>query len=102
MTDPLLSGEDLKVTFRARGGGQARALDGANLSVSKGEIVAIVGESGCGKTTLARTLLGLEKPIEGKVWFKGEPLEYSGRALKRYRRQVQLVLQDPSGSLNPR
>ena len=102
MTESLLSGEDLKVTFRARGGGQARALDGANLSVSKGEIVAIVGESGCGKTTLARTLLGLEKPDEGKVWFKGEPLEYSGRALKRYRRQVQLVLQDPSGSLNPR
>jgi peptide/nickel transport system ATP-binding protein len=102
VTESLLSGEDLKVTFRARGGGQARALDGANLSVSKGEIVAIVGESGCGKTTLARTLLGLEKPDEGKVWFKGEPLEYSGRALKRYRRQVQLVLQDPSGSLNPR
>jgi peptide/nickel transport system ATP-binding protein len=97
-----LSGEDLKVIFRARGGGQARALDGANLSVSKGEIVAIVGESGCGKTTLARTLLGLEKPSEGKVWFKGEPLDYGGRALKRYRRQVQLVLQDPSGSLNPR
>jgi oligopeptide/dipeptide ABC transporter ATP-binding protein len=100
--EAILRAEDLHVTFRARGGGQARALDGANLRVERGEIVAIVGESGCGKTTLARTLLGLERPAQGSVWFKGEALDYGGRALKRYRRQVQLVLQDPMGSLNPR
>ncbi len=57
---------------------------------------------GCGKTTLARTILGLEKPFEGDVKFRGEPLKYSTRALRAYRRQVQLVLQDPTGSLNPR
>lgn len=102
MSGPLLRAEDLHVTFRARGGGQARALDGVNLAVDKGEVVAIVGESGCGKTTLARTLLGLERPTQGTVWFQGQPLDYGGRALKRYRKQVQLVLQDPSGSLNPR
>ena len=64
--------------------------------------MALVGESGCGKTTLARTLLGLEKPSSGQVLFAGRPLRYDARALKAYRRQVQLVLQDPTGSLNPR
>ncbi len=68
----------------------------------RGEILALAGESGCGKTTLARTLLGLERPWRGEVRHHGTPLSYSDRALRAYRRQVQLVLQDPTGALNPR
>jgi oligopeptide/dipeptide ABC transporter ATP-binding protein len=92
----LLGARDLRVVFN----GRVRAVDGVDLDVAAGEIVALVGESGCGKTTLARTLLGLEKPTAGEVIFEGKPLDY--RKLKDYRRQVQLVLQDPLGALNPR
>ncbi|MER6011021.1 ABC transporter ATP-binding protein [Streptomyces bluensis] len=100
---PLLSAQGLHVTFPGRhGAAPARAVDGVELDIRAGEIVALVGESGCGKTTLARTLLGLVRPTSGRVGFAGNPLEYSSRALKAYRRRVQLVLQDPSGSLNPR
>ncbi|NED80021.1 ATP-binding cassette domain-containing protein, partial [Streptomyces sp. SID11233] len=60
------------------------------------------GESGCGKTTLARSLLGLVQPTEGRITFAGEPISYGSRALRAYRKRAQLVLQDPSGSLNPR
>ena len=91
----ILSTRDLKVAF-----GPVRAVDGVDLDLGAGEILALVGESGCGKTTLARTLLGLEKPTAGSVSFEGKALDY--RKLKRYRRQVQLVLQDPLGALNPR
>ncbi|MFM8240554.1 MAG: ABC transporter ATP-binding protein [Actinomycetota bacterium] len=91
----ILSTRDLRVTF-----GPVRAVDGVDLDLGAGEILALVGESGCGKTTLARTLLGLEKPTAGTVSFEGRPLDY--RKLKDYRRQVQLVLQDPLGALNPR
>ncbi|MEW1838661.1 ABC transporter ATP-binding protein [Nonomuraea angiospora] len=97
----LLEARDLRVEFPSRGR-RAKAVDGVNLAVGEGEIVALVGESGCGKTTLARTLLGLERPTSGEVRYGGAALDYGSRALKAYRRQVQLVLQDPTGSLNPR
>jgi peptide/nickel transport system ATP-binding protein len=100
--DAVIEIDDLHVTFAGRDGGTARAVDGVNITIRKGEIIAMVGESGCGKTTLARTILGLEKPASGEVRFHGKPLQYSGRALKAYRKNVQLVLQDPTGSLNPR
>lgn len=102
-TTPLLSAEGLKITFPGRrGAAPARAVDSVDLDIRPGEIVALVGESGCGKTTLARSLLGLVPPTSGRVTFGGQPLDYASRALKTYRKRVQLVLQDPSGSLNPR
>ena len=99
---PLLEVRDIHVRFRGRQGAVARAVDGVDLDIRPGEVLALVGESGCGKTTLARTILGLEKPAEGEVRFRGEPLDYSTRALRRYRRAVQLILQDPTAALNPR
>lgn len=103
MTDPVLEARGLEVTFAPRrGSAPVRAVDEVNLAVGKGEILALVGESGCGKTTLARTLLGLELPSGGSVLHQGAGLAYSSRALRQYRRSVQLVQQDPTGSLNPR
>jgi oligopeptide/dipeptide ABC transporter ATP-binding protein len=101
----VLETTDLHLTFSGRGlrkGFDARAVDGVNLQIRPGEIVALAGESGCGKTTLARTILGLEKPTHGSIQYRGRPLGYSPRALRAYRGDVQLVLQDPTGALNPR
>jgi oligopeptide/dipeptide ABC transporter ATP-binding protein len=102
VSEPLLELRDLQVRFRARTGGTVRAVDGVDLAVRPGEIVALAGESGCGKTTLARTVLGLERPAGGEVRVDGDPLRYGRRDLRAWRRRVQLVPQDPTGSLNPR
>ena len=99
---PSIEATGVYVDFLTRGGHVARALDGADLAVGRGEIVALVGESGSGKTTLARTLMGLQRPSHGEVRIEGKPLDYSIRALRRFRSQVQMVLQDAAGSLNPR
>jgi peptide/nickel transport system ATP-binding protein len=106
---PVLEIRDLVVTFAGRIGllsgllgrkaAEARAVDGVNLEVRRGEVLALAGESGCGKTTIARALIGLIRPQEGQILFEGKPLE---RNLQRYRRRVQMVFQDPTGSLNPR
>ena len=103
MSTSIISAADVRVRFGGRGRRRvaATAVDGVNLDIAPGEIVALVGESGCGKTTLARTMLGLERATGGEVRFAGQPLSYRSGALKAYRRQVQLVLQDPTGSLNP-
>jgi oligopeptide/dipeptide ABC transporter ATP-binding protein len=98
----VLEARGLRVEFGGRGGATARAVDGVDLRVAAGEIVALVGESGSGKTSLARTLMGLEIPAAGDVFLDGEPLDRSAKALKAFRRRVQLVLQDPAGALNPR
>jgi oligopeptide/dipeptide ABC transporter ATP-binding protein len=99
---PLLEAIGVEVGFITSSGQEARALDSVDLSISRGEIVALVGESGSGKTTLARTLMGLERPQRGEVRSEGKPLDYSIRGLRRFRRDVQMVLQDPSGALDPR
>jgi peptide/nickel transport system ATP-binding protein len=100
--EPLLRTEDLRVTFHGRQRDITHAVAGVNLEVGHGEIVALVGQSGSGKTTLARTILGLQPPTAGRVIFDGSPLPVSSRGLRAYRRQVQLVLQDPTSALNPR
>ena len=102
MSEVLLETRGLHVRFAARGGEVARAVDGVDLTVPRGEVLALVGESGCGKTTLARTIMGLERPAAGEIFYEGKPLRYDGRFLRAYRRNVQMVFQDPMGSLNPR
>jgi oligopeptide/dipeptide ABC transporter ATP-binding protein len=106
---PVLEVRGLKVTFAGRTGlvsgllgreaKPARAVDGVDLELYPREVVALAGESGCGKTTMARTIMGLERPREGEIRHEGKPL---GRNLRGYRRRVQMVFQDPTAALNPR
>jgi peptide/nickel transport system ATP-binding protein len=96
---PLAEARGIEVEFRRRGR-TVRALDGVDLEWRQNEVLGVVGESGCGKTTLARTLLGLEQPSAGQLRFEGNPLDRAGgRAL---RQKLQMVFQDPYQSLNPR
>jgi oligopeptide transport system ATP-binding protein len=109
MNDPLLEIRGLKKHFVHRGGfftGQGsvvRAVDGVDLEIMRGETLGLVGESGCGKTTLGRMIMRLEEPTDGSIRFEGEDvLTRGGKTLKGYRRMVQMIFQDPYSSLNPR
>lgn len=105
----LLRITDLNVWFPVRKGilrrtvDHVRAVDGVSLSVPQGQIVAVVGESGCGKTTLGRAILQLEKPTAGSIQLHGQELTtLSAQALRRLRPRMQIAFQDPQASLNPR
>ncbi|MGW6696128.1 ATP-binding cassette domain-containing protein, partial [Rhodococcus sp. NPDC054953] len=83
--------------------GAVKAVDDISFTLYKGETLGIVGESGCGKSTVAKLLMNLEKPTSGQIFYKGEDItQLSGRALKAVRRNIQMVFQDPYTSLNPR
>lgn len=107
--DALLEARDLVKVFPfgggffGRGAGGVRAVDGVSLMVRRGEIHGLVGESGCGKTTLGRLLLRLLEPTSGEVFFDGRSIFGAGRSeMAGFRRRMQIIFQDPFGSLNPR
>jgi oligopeptide/dipeptide ABC transporter ATP-binding protein len=110
MPRPLLAVEDLRMYFAITSGillsrhvGDVRAVDGLSLSIQKGETVGLVGESGCGKSTVGRAILRLYRPTAGRVIFEGQDItKAEGPTLRAVRRRMQMIFQDPYASLNPR
>ena len=108
--EPLLRVEDLVTHFPLTRGilfkrtvGHVRAVDGVTFDLSPGETLGLVGESGCGKSTVAKTVLRLVEPTSGHAWFAGEDIfAMSPGRLRRLRRELQIIFQDPYSSLNPR
>ena len=106
---PILEVRDLQVHFPVRKGflqrvvGHHKAVDGVSFSIARGETLGLVGESGCGKTTVGRTILALQPATGGQVLFEGqEVFAQDAASLRRMRRNMQIIFQDPGGSLNPR
>jgi oligopeptide/dipeptide ABC transporter ATP-binding protein len=108
MSEPLVVVRDLVKHYPGGGlfraaGPPVRAVDGVSFEVARGETLALVGESGCGKSSVARTLLRLQEPTAGSARFEGVDLfRLDRRALRTMRRRIQIIFQDPYGSLNPR
>jgi oligopeptide/dipeptide ABC transporter ATP-binding protein len=106
---PLVEVKDLVKRFPLRAGilqrtvAEVRAVDGVNLQVRRGETLGLVGESGCGKTTVGRLLLRLIEPTSGKIIFDGTDItRLGGTEMKSFRRRMQIIFQDPYSSLDPR
>jgi oligopeptide/dipeptide ABC transporter ATP-binding protein len=107
--DTLLEARGLTKAFLVKSGilgrttGELRAVDGIDLAIRKGETLGLVGESGCGKTTLGRTLLRLFEPSAGSIRFEGKDITHLPQEpMRRLRREMQMIFQDPYSSLNPR
>ena len=105
MKKPLIEVKDLKQYFNINMGAfktkPLKAVDGVSFTINKGETLGLVGESGCGKTTVGRTLLHLYKPTGGEVWYDGKKLE-TKHDIQEFRKKATMVFQDPYSSLNPR
>lgn len=108
---PLIRVENLKKYYPVKGGiithttGYVKAVDGVGFSVMRGQTLGLVGESGCGKSTIGRQLVGLERPTEGKIYYNGRDLaeiQKDKREMRQIRTKLQMVFQDPYSSLNPR
>jgi oligopeptide/dipeptide ABC transporter ATP-binding protein len=109
LSDTLVRVEGLKKYFPISGGvlkktvGYVYAVDGVSFDIPQGETVGLVGESGCGKTTVGRCILRLINPTDGRIFFRKEDIsEWKGEQLRHLRRKMQIVFQDPYASLNPR
>lgn len=108
--EPILTVRGLKKHFPLTQGilfkktvGMVRAVDGVSFDVTKGETLGLVGESGCGKSTVSKVVMALSNPTAGEVTYKGKDVfQMSPAEMKQYRREVQLIFQDPYTSLNPR
>src|SRR6185503_10222400 len=106
---PLVQVENLRTYFPIKKGflsrtvGYVKAVDGVSFSVQRGKTLGLVGESGCGKTTVGRSILRLIPATSGSVRYKDKDFfAYKGQELRRLRRQMQIIFQDPVSSLNPR